>query len=558
MVTIKKIFLLVISILSSILIFAQIAPNKYCIYFTDKNNNGYSINSPEDFLSERSIQRRIMQNIEITYNDLPLTQKYVDSVAGFGNIILNKSKWLNCVTVEVSDLSSLDSLIGVSFIKQVKSVVIENDKSTNNINKFPTTSNIKSISKSKAESILDYGQADNQITMLNGHILHNLGYQGEGMLIAIIDGGFYKADTNTAFDSLRINNQIKATKNFVNGTDYVYGYHEHGAQVLSIIAANKPGQIIGTAPKADYLLLMSEDVNSEYRIEEYNWISAAEYADSCGVDVINTSLGYNTFSNTDQNYTYSDLDGNTTIIAQGADIAASKGMLVVVSAGNEGYTSWHYIATPADADSVLAVGAVDASGNYASLSSTGPTADGRIKPSVVAVGQGTKYYSSSEYVSSGNGTSFSAPIISGLAACLWQANPTLTNMQIIDYIQRSACQYTTPDSLLGYGIPDFALANMLTNNILYSDFANDNLVNIFPNPFNNDFYIDFYSADSQSVHMQIFDIVGKLKYEQDINLNLTSYNRININNTESLESGIYFVQFTTSTNRFIKKIIKAK
>ncbi|HBF88109.1 MAG TPA: peptidase S8 [Bacteroidales bacterium] len=555
MVQIKHYILFLLFVINSTLALTQIAPDKYCIYFTDKANSGFSTDTPEDFLSDRAILRRQKQNILISTNDLPLAQTYVDSVESFGITVLNKSKWLNCVTVEVSDLSMLDSLIGVSFIKQIKNISVENS-STIGSNKFPILTSMKSIVKTKAESELDYGQADGQITMLNGHILHNLGFQGEGMLIAITDGGFYKADVNTAFDSLRINNQIKITKNFVHGGEYVYGYHEHGAQVLSIIAANKPGQIIGTAPKADYLLLLTEDVSSEYRIEEYNWISAAEYADSCGADVINVSLGYNTFTDTDQNYTYSDMDGETSIISTGADIAASKGMLVVCSAGNEGYTSWHFIATPADADSVLTVGAVDGSGIYASLSSTGPTYDGRIKPNIVAQGSGTTYYSSSEYVSTGNGTSFSAPIISGLVACFWQANPSLTNMEIIDYIERSASQYLFPDSLLGHGIPDFALANLLTNNISYNDFSNDNLVSIFPNPFNNDFVIDFYSADSQTVFVQIFDMLGKLKFQKEIDLNITSYNRIKFDDADSLESGIYYIKFTSSTNSFIKKIIK--
>ena len=277
------------------------------------------------------------------------------------------------------------------------------------------------------------------------------------MQIAVIDAGFINADILPAFDSLWINNQILGQRDFVDGDNWVLDAHTHGMVILSILGANLPNELMGSAPKANYWLLRSEDAGSEYRIEEENWVSAAEFADSAGVDVINTSLGYSTFDDTLQNYNYKDMDGRTTRISRGAVKAASKGILVVVSAGNERNKLWKYITAPADADSILAVGAVDEFGTLASFSSVGPSSDGRIKPDVAAQGVGTVAQGLGGLIGC-NGTSCSSPVIAGLAACLWQANKQMSNVEIIEMIKQSSSQYQNPDTLTGYGLPNFANA----------------------------------------------------------------------------------------------------
>lgn len=531
---------------------SQVAPEKYRLYLTDKNNNQYNINNPEQFLSSEAIARRTKFNIAITNNDLPVTKMYIDSLRSLGLQILNTSKWFNTVTVKTTDLALLDTITNLSFIQN--KYKIEEISNFKNNEKFGNIINEKP--QNKAYTLIDYGSSANQIQMLNGHVLHNLGYKGENINIAVIDAGFYKVNVIPAFDSLKINNRIIGTRDFVDGDTSIYEHHDHGTYVLSIIGANLPGSYVGTAPNANFWLLRSEDTNSEYIIEEDNWASAAEFADSVGIDIINVSLGYNLFNNPNHNHSYFDLDGNTTIITKAVDIASSKGILVVVSAGNEGSSNWKYITAPADADSALTVGAVDGNGFYASLSSVGPTVDGRIKPTIVAQGNGTAVISTSGTITNGNGTSFSAPIITGLAACLWQANPNYNNMQIIEAIVKSASKYTSPDSLYGYGIPDFGKANLLLNNINHSNFDYDKLANIYPNPFNNELNIDFYSADSQKVKIEITSMIGQVVFEKDYKLNLTTYNKILIQELSYLRNGIYTISVSTDKNKYQAKIFK--
>ncbi|OFX48405.1 MAG: hypothetical protein A2046_05580 [Bacteroidetes bacterium GWA2_30_7] len=531
---------------------AQVAPNKYQIFFTDKNFNQYTLSNPSEFLSQKALDRRTKQNIAIDELDLPVSQYYIDSLKNMGLVVLNKSKWFNCITVQTTDMGLLNSLNSVSFVKSYSKKQSEINNNTVD-NKFDFTLTNNPILKN---TLMDYGSGANQIQMLNGHILHNLGFQGQGMTIAIIDAGYINSDTLLAFDSLRTNEQIIATKDFVDGDNNIYAHHDHGTMVFSIIGSNVSGQFIGTCPKANFILLRSEDTNSEYILEEFNWASAAEYADSLGVDVINTSLGYNTFTDPSQDYTYNDLDGNTTTIARAADLASSKGILVVVSAGNAGATSWHYITTPADADSVLTVGAVDAIGDYASISSTGPTPDGRIKPNIVAQGSGTTVYNQNGNLINGSGTSFAAPIITGLAACLWQAHPDLTNMQILEAIEKSASQFSNPDSLLGYGIPDFAVANLLLNNVSYNQVETENLVKLFPNPFFRDLTVEFYSVDSQNVKFELYNLLGNKILFANYKLNIYSYNKIKLNPAQNIASGIYVLRIISDTKTYERLIVK--
>ncbi|MBE9469379.1 MAG: S8 family serine peptidase [Bacteroidetes bacterium] len=543
---------LIIIFLCNINLYAQVSPNKYVISFTDKNNNQYSVNNPNEFLSQRAIDRRIKQDINIVENDLPITSAYVDSLKNLGLTILNKSKWFNSLTIFSEDSLLLDTIENISFIKNLTKSASIHKKNSNYHKFFNQVSKVEYNSIDKKIGILDYGLSTNQIEMLNGQILHNQGYQGQKMQIAVIDAGFYHVNSLPAFDSLRINNQILGTKDFVQGDNSVYEDHSHGMSVLSILAGNIPYTFIGTAPQAKYWLLRSEDASSESLIEEENWASAAEFADSVGADVISSSLGYSTFDDASQSHTYADMDGKTTRISRAANIAASKGILVVNSAGNEGNKPWKYISAPSDADSVLCIGAVNEKGEYASFSSIGPTYDGRTKPNIVSQGENTVYQGTNGEFYEGNGTSFSTPIIAGLAACLWQAHPKANNMQIFNAIVQSSNHYNNPYNITGYGIPNFDNANLLLD---YQDSGNENIISVYPNPFKDVLNFDFYSTDNNNIEIELYNILGqKISFDKH-NLAFTNYNKIQIN-FSGLENGIYFLRVASKDKFFTKKVIK--
>ncbi len=536
------------------LLLAQTAPDKYWIHFTDKANTPYSISQPDSFLSAKSIQRRINQNIPIVENDLPVDPVYIDSLEALGLDILTRSKWMNAVTVHADSIQMIFQAMNFYFVDSYQKVL---RLKTNMADIVDLTKDVNSLSLTSSVSSLDYGYSANQIEMLNCHILHNEGYTGQGMVIAILDAGFRNVDTLPAFDSLWANGQILGMHDFVSGGDSVFEDHTHGMMVLSCMGGNSPGELMGTAPGASYWLLRSEDVYSEYVIEEDNWVAAAEFADSVGADVLNTSLGYTEFDDPSQNHTYADMDGNTTRISNATDIAASKGMLVVNSAGNSGSNSWFYIGAPADADSVLAVGAVDENGNYVSFSSKGPSYDGRVKPNVAAKGQSCAVEGTNGAVTFGSGTSFASPIMAGAAACLWQAHPDLSNMQIFEAIEMSGSQASNPDSLMGYGIPNLAQAHLVLHNIEYSEFNEEAFFRVSPNPFTDFFKLEMYSIDSQNVSVEMFDIMGRKVFSNSFNVNYPRYDSVTIDNLSYLPTGIYVVKITTINRSYQVKVIKS-
>jgi hypothetical protein len=516
---------------------------KYRIEFADKNRNPYSIEKPDEFLSQRAIQRRIRQNIAVTESDLPVNPHYTDSLKSLGLRILNKSKWFNSVLIETEDTILLDSICNISFIDSVALVKPSVQKKSLR-NKFIPEFCVDLVKQTTH---------NNQLTMLNGHILHEYGFKGEGMQIAVIDAGFTDADILPAFDSLWMNNQILGQRDFVDGDNRVLDAHSHGMTILSILGGNMPNELTGSAPGAEYWLLRSEDTGSEYRIEEENWVSAAEFADSAGVDVINTSLGYSTFDDTLQNYTYKEMDGKTTRISKGAVMAASKGILVVVSAGNEGNKLWKYITSPADADSILAVGAVDEYGELASFSSVGPSYDGRIKPDIAAQGLGTVAQGLAGLIGC-NGTSCSAPVISGLAACLWQANYQLSNIEIIEMIKQSSSQYQNPDTLIGYGLPNFANAlSQIGADLPYSSIR---IKGIYPNPFLDKISLLFIQIAPKDIFIELYDIQGKMIMEKRyVNLPGGEF-ELSIDTLGGLSQGIYIIKVLSGEYCFVKKLVK--
>jgi len=572
---------------------SQTAPSRYWVQFTDKNSTPYTINNPAAFLSQKSIDRRTNQGISIQVNDLPVDPAYIAAVVNIGVALLNKSRWFNAITVYTTDSSKLDSIISLPFVTRLDTVGKHKNPLLDNPQKaVPIDSKwkLESTSLNKvsltAAGYTDYGSAYDQVAMLKGDIIHSQGYRGEGMTIAILDAGFKNANTNPAFDGVMADNRIIETWDFVSGNDSVYDNGPHGLWVFSIIAANIPGSLVGTAPKANYLLLRTEDTGSEYAIEEDNWVAGAEFADSAGADILSTSLGYTVFNDSIQDHTYLDMDGNTTRISIGSDIAASKGMLVVTAAGNKGSSSWNYIVAPADADSVLSIGAVDVNRNYASFSSVGPTSDGRVKPNVSSMGAGAVTITDAGGLQSGSGTSFAAPLISGMAACLWQANPTATSMEVLKAIEESSSQFSNPDNQLGYGIPNFSLANLLLSGLnVESDtdndgipdlvdycpgtpypavvdaygcpikFTVDNFVNLLPNPLAGNSSFVYYAEITEAIVLELIDMGGKKVHVQEIALTGKSYNVINLS-IPNLSQGLYVIVVSSALNSSRRKIFR--
>jgi subtilisin family serine protease len=531
------------------IIFAQqeTAPGKYRIEFTDKNNSPFSIGRPEEFLSDRAIQRRIRQEIPIDMRDLPVNPSYIDSIKQTGVKLLNVSKWFNAVTVTCDDSSALEKISSFSFVKRT---------AFNSYGALPANNkHKKNVAAIDEDSYYDYGYSVRQINMHKGEKLHNTGYTGKNIHIAVIDAGFYNVDTLEAFVNIWQDGRILGTRDFVNQQSNIFQEHSHGKTVLSIIGGYVPGYLIGSAPDASFWLLRSEDVNSEYIIEEDNWIAAAEFADSAGVDIINTSLGYSVFDNTAQNHNYSDMDGNTTRISIAAKIAASKGILVVVSAGNEGNDQWKYITAPADADSVLAIGAVDSSGIIAPFSGRGPAFDGRIKPDVCAMGVKTIAQGTFGTISAASGTSVSAPIITGLSACLWQANPDAKVMDIQSAIKKSADRFNNPDTIYGYGIPNFHLANLLLK-IGKKELYEPGSFSVFPNPFSSEIYILYNKTDESAINVSIYDLFGRIVY-RGIYETVENKGFITVSKEISnLSKGIYIIAITSGGIKYNTRVVK--
>ncbi|MBN8702459.1 MAG: S8 family serine peptidase [Bacteroidetes bacterium] len=533
-------------------VIGQTAPTKFWVQFTDKIGTPYSISNPSAFLSAKAIERRLKQNIAIAENDLPVNPSYVTGVVSQDSItLLHKSKWFNAITIQTTDTLAIQAIGNLSYVKNISPVSIFKGIPEDQ----PIEANFKTTEEYSVGNY-SYGSSYNQVNMIGTDCMHEKGYTGKGLLIAVLDAGFLLANTNPCFDSLRAHNAIIGTWDFVTNDSMVYEDDSHGTYVLSTMGGHIPGQLVGTAPDATYLLLRTEDAPSEYIIEEDNWVAGAEYADSVGADIINSSLGYTQFDDASQNHVYADLDGNTTRITIGADIAASKGILVVNSAGNSGSSSWFYIGAPADGDSVLAIGAVNANQQYASFSSKGPSADGRIKPNVAAKGQAATVTNFSNGISSANGTSFSSPIIAGAAASLWQANPNATNMQIFKAIEQSATNYDNPDNLTGYGIPNFCIANELLHGKSREDFLENNILTIHPNPFTTEINFIFYSDKEQSLTTNLYDARGRL-------INTTSTACLSnrpyyqtIDNLFNLSEGIYILEVRTESFKEVYKLIK--
>ncbi|CAN5547147.1 S8 family serine peptidase [soil metagenome] len=554
----------VISILAFLLFlqfsFAQ-SSKTYLVVFKDKNNSPYSVAQPSKFLSEKAIARRQKQNIAIDMSDLPVNPSYVNSVNAVGVGIKSQSKWMNAISVSTNDETKINSIKKLKFVKEV---ILTSDPAATKIHttKFDEANNLKpvttEVNQKMVSTVLNYGPSFFQANQIGIDCMHNMGYMGQGMTIAILDAGFYKADSLPAFDSLRTNNQILGCRDIVAGDTMVYEDYPHGMNVLSCMGGNLPGQLVGTAPKAKFWLLRTEDAYTETLQEEVNWLVGAEFADSVGADVINSSLGYSKFDGGIGDHFYSDMDGNTTIISNAADWAAAKGIFVTTSAGNAGGPTWFKITAPADADSVLTVGAVDSAGAIAGFSSRGLTFDGRIKPNTCARGVQAVVAAAFGGTMTAGGTSFSSPITAGAVACLWQSNPSATNMQLLDAIQQSASQYWLPDSIKGYGIPNFCVADSILSFVLSVNANSIDVTNlsVYPNPFNSNFVIDFYAVKKETILVELYDVTGRKVTSQQQIVFANTQNKFTLSDITNTSKGVYTLRLISSDKTYFSKIIK--
>jgi serine protease AprX len=530
---------------------------KYWVQFTDKNSSPYTVSNPSAFLSQRAINRRTAQNIPVSIQDIPVNPSYIQQVLGTGNVtLLNRSKWFNAITIQTTDQNALNAIQALPFVSGLQPV--NRIVRSNPFESWDPYSPLEKLQVNPPSQSFNYGSSFDQVNQIGVVCMHNAGYTGAGLMIGVMDAGFMNVDTLTSFDSLFLQNRILGTWDFVDNHASVYEDHWHGTMVLACMAANWPGTLIGTAPHASYWLFRTEDVGSEYIIEEDNWVSAAEFADSVGCDILNTSLGYTTFDNPAQNHTYQDMDGNTTRITIATDIAVSKGIFAVCSAGNSGNSSWNFIGAPADADSVLAVGAVDNTGAYVSFSSNGPSYDGRVKPNVAARGSQVLSQSPIGGTANANGTSFSSPLVAGGVACLWQANPSLPVMQLFNAIQMSASQFATPDTNLGYGIPNFCSANVIASQGNSFTFSNDEIYQVYPNPFTGSFWFQFYSANDQEIKIRLSDISGRILMEENEFVFANSLSPFEVKGSENLNPGVYVLQVTGLNKRMAVRVVKTR
>jgi hypothetical protein len=546
-------FLLVLLVIAQIGV-SQVAPEKYWIQFTDKNNSPFSVNTPLAYLSQRAIDRRLAQNIAITSQDFPVNPTYVTGVKQVANVnVLISSRWLNGIVIQTTDTAGLDLIMNLPFVDSVNSESVEALELPGKVSTKMKINGVVTANETDNSIVsegINYGLADHQNKMLGIDFVHDLGFTGNGMVIAVLDAGFKGADTTEVLTPTFNNGQILGTWDFVLGQPVNYSSHStHGKWVLNCMGANLPGRYVGSAPDASYWLLRTEDAPTENIIEEYNWVAGAEFADSVGADVFNTSLGYTTFDDSTKSHTYADLDGNTTIITRGADIAASKGIIVVNSAGNSGAGPWYYIGAPADGDSVLAIGAVEASGVVTGFSSRGPSSDLRTKPNVMALGGSVPMplgLDSTIYI---NGTSFSGPILAGAAACLWQSRITYESMEVFHAIEESANKFSNPNDDYGYGIPNFGMAYFFITGV--DEMNNDALsIQAYPNPTNGFVYLPV--LDVNNVTLTVLDIVG----HKVNNFKPTVLDGSLLIDLSDYPNGVYLIHVATETENQIVRVIK--
>jgi len=514
------------------------------VYFNDKPDAAIQLSAPLNFLTQRALDRRTNQGISITEEDVPIYQAYIDGITTANGItVMAKSKWLNCLHIRGS-VEDISALVSLPYVNRVQFA----DLSLNA--KRPRSREITPVNKQMdITANFNYGGSNNQIQMLNGHLLHQANYTGAGKIIAVLDSGFINVNSTTPFQRLFDNNLILGGYNFVNQSTDVYALHNHGTMTLSCMGGYVDGELVGTAPDAQYYLFVTEDVTQENPVEESYWVQAAEEADRLGADVISTSLGYFQFDNPNYGHYYDEFTGDVAFASRGANIAFSKGMIVVASAGNSGASAdpYNHIGVPAEASNVLAVGAVKADRTYATFSSIGSSFDGRIKPDVMAKGQAATIATTAGTIQTASGTSFSCPIMAGMITSFWQAVPNLSNQQVIDFVRQSADHFVNPDEEYGYGIPDFQSALMQAQ-LLVSENRKGRFL-VYPNPVHDNLFISFPNELAEA-KVIFYNALGQNVFQKSIS------NTENFISLESLNQGIYIYRLESNSLLQSGKIIK--
>jgi len=533
-----KHFFTLFLLLFSVAIFSQ--EEDALVYFKDKPNAQLYLNTPLNMLTQRSLNRRTNQNIALNTTDAPVEKTYTNQLkASTGIKIMAQSKWLNALHIRGTQ-TNIQALKSLSFVDKV---VFANRTLNTTSKKVSTFKEVQTNNKLNTTIDYSYGNSASQIQMLNGQVLHQQNFIGEGKVIAVLDAGFPGVNTAQPFQNLITNNRILGGYDFVNRNANFYTGDSHGTLVLSTMGGYKENALIGTAPGASYYLFITENDASENPIEESLWVEAAEKADSLGVDIITTSLGYFSYDNPNYSHTYSDMNGTTNFISRGAEIAFSKGIIVVASAGNEGRTAEPHIGAPADAVSVITVGSVDSSKLKSNFSSIGPSFDNRIKPDVMAQGTATVVSDPSGTIGTSNGTSFSCPVMAGMIACLWQAFPTKTNKEIRQMLLQISDGYANPNNNYGYGIPNFGSTLGVEN------FQDSAAFSVFPNPAKT--FVSFsFSNENYDAVVSIYSVLGQKLIEKQIT------NQNPILSVEALNSGLYFYTFDAEGLHKTGKIIK--
>ena len=547
----KKLFLFLAAFLIGGVAYTQNV-NCYRVYLHDKVNTPYSIDRPEAFLSQRCLDKRARYSIPVTEEDLPLNPAYLHEIgqASPQLRVLAVSRWLNTAIVCCPDTVRMGYVRNLPFVDSVKAVGYYD------LSNLPTSPEYGITSESNLGSDTTiYGKGYGQIALHNGHLLHAEGFHGEGMLIAMLDAGWLGFDSSPLLSNLYENGQIWGTYNFVPGMDNVYTFHGHGTACASIILSSiysAPDTLVGTAPAANMVFIRTEDPLTEQPLEEDFWVSGAELADSLGADVITASLGYTLFDDSTFVFDYSSCNGRTSVASVAATKAAHKGIVVCSAAGNEGAKSWHKLNRPSDAEDILCVGAVNVDSIPAPFTGCGPSYDGRVKPDVASCGWDTYMVNVSTYVdmdssdmmytyiAPGSGTSCATPTLAGLAACLWQALPELTSLEIMQLIREAGHQYATPDTLMGYGIPDFYrifLENYVADDTtaLHEMLGIQQALSAYPNPAGEQLTIRNSSDQSHTIY--IYDLSGRLRVEA-----VVAGGEERVFNTSEWAGGIYILQ----------------
>ncbi len=537
----KKLTLLV-AVLATSFMNAQV--QDALVFLTDKEDVAASIANPISILTQDAIDRKTLQSTPIDARDVPVNEDYITQLKNSPGIsVYAKSKWMNAVYVRGTQ-NDIEDLITAGFVSSVELM----DKSIN-FRPGGTIPDKFAIENQQSRIVYNYGDAANQTIMIRADYLHEQDFTGDGMVVAVLDSGFPNVMNNPAFSSIVAEDRLLGTYDFALRQENVDGTGSHGARTFSDIGGFILDQFVGTAPEASFYLFRTEYGPTENPVEEAWWVEALERADSLGVDVVNTSLGYRAYDNAAYDHSYEDLDGQTTIGARGANHAFDKGMILVTSAGNGGSSSFPTVGTPGDSPGMLTIGAVDSDGDYVSFSSIGPTVDGRVKPDVMAQGLNAAVVSQNGTVSTGSGTSFSSPIMAGAVASLWQARPEIPNGQIMQVVRESAHLFNNPTDEMGYGIPNFEDALTILLTLGLEDQLRAEQFALYPNPVKTSVNVSFPNGVTEA-DVSLYNIIG----EQILTVKIS--NVTNWINLSELGSGMYFatIKSNSKTNSF--KLIK--